>query len=337
MFEKYKKELLAFYDHQKDTQQFFGGFENLQRSNLRKACLHVFSKRNTNKDQEIIKAFFDPKGQFSDSVTSIERVDLDRFRPLVSFLQREKNIRDEAAVKLLAWLIDFNSFQDWIIGKGKQELPKPGDDKQEADKSGDRSDDEPETGLPDDVHIPEKLSFLHRFIDAIIGRPFSNQKTAISCITFILLGAGIYFLIQNITNETIRQPMPEEKCMYWTGNHYEPVKCNEKIKNATIVPLNLQILNNLKKINLTDTLTSYSLGKVWYSKIEGKREFFTDSGMHPVDTSKRLKPLSKYILSNYVSYYRYLLTHLMLTVGMITTVVLFVSTIYFLRKKQMKC
>jgi len=177
--------------------------------------------------------------------------------------------------------------------------------------------------------------FLKKIFNLIIGWLFSRKNMAIGCIMLILLAVGIFFLAGKITTDTIRQPSAAEKCMYWTGNHYEPVKCEEKIENATIVPLNLWTLNNLKRIDLTDTLTKYSLGKVWYSKIDGKYEFFTDSGVHPVNSYKKLKPLSKYILSNYVSYYRYLLTYLKWLVCVIITMMLFmVCVVYFLKRPK---
>jgi len=50
----------------------------------------------------------------------------------------------------------------------------------------------------------------------------------------------------------------------------------------------------------SDTLTKNSLGKVWYSKIDGKVEFFTSAGFHPVHIDRRLKPLTDYMIKKYV-------------------------------------
>jgi hypothetical protein len=54
-----------------------------------------------------------------------------------------------------------------------------------------------------------------------------------------------------------------------------------------------------KKITKPDTLTSSSLGHVWYSKIDGAVEFYTADGFHPVHTERRLKPMTVLIMNKY--------------------------------------
>ncbi|MBB6270032.1 hypothetical protein HDF26_000459 [Pedobacter cryoconitis] len=349
MFEEYKIELLDFYRQRKIGNQLSDNLENVQRWKLRNECLRIFAEKNTNKDQEIIKAFFDPSGEFNDPVRSIEKVGLDKFRPLISFLLEGKNIRDDASVKLLAWLMDFDSYQEWKSKKGIAiivpsiveppvvEPPVVEPPSAELPTVNSPVIVDPGTVVNPPVNAPVDISEvrnpLQKILDKIIERPLSIKITTIICITF--LGVGGFFSM-GITTDTIRQPLADEKCMYWTGSHYEPVKCDEKIKNVTIIPINLRTLNSLKKIDLTDTLTRYSLGKVWYSKIDGKREFFTDSGAHPMNPYKKLRPLSKYILSNYISYYRYLLTYLKWTVCVIVFVVLLMVCIIYLLREQKK-
>lgn len=347
MTEQYKVELLEFYDLKKEKNQLADNLRNLRRSNLRRGCLEFFTVKNTRKDHEIIKAFFDPLGKFNDPIKSIEKVELDRFRPLITFLKKETILRDEASIKLIAWLIGFDSYQEWGFKKGIIQAERDdsggegnGDEEEEAgDEHGDKSTDEDDENGKSDTDgkngPADPPDFLHRILYITIGQPFSLKKTIFSCAVLLLCSTGIFLLLKKMNAETIRQPTAEEKCMYWTGTHYEPVKCDEKIENVTIIPINLQALNNLKKIDLTDTLTSYSLGKVWYSKIDGKHEFFTDSGTHPVNHYKKLKPLSKYILSNYVSYYRYLLTCLKWSAAAIIGIGLFtVCLLCFLRKQK---
>jgi hypothetical protein len=77
----------------------------------------VYARKNSKEDGEIIRGFFDPSGKYNDHVKSIECLDLDRFRPLVNYLTKGTTIRDEHAVKLLAWLLDFKSYSDWRASK----------------------------------------------------------------------------------------------------------------------------------------------------------------------------------------------------------------------------
>jgi len=122
----------------------------------------------------------------------------------------------------------------------------------------------------------------------------------IVCIIVLLAGRGVFYLWEESITK-IRLPLADEHCMYWMGNHYEPIKCDVLADNVSIVPLNLQTLKRLKKIRHPERLTKSDLGKVWYAKIQGEPEYFTDSGMHPVDTLKRLRPLTPYILDKNIT------------------------------------
>jgi len=337
MFEEYKKEVLEFYFFKKKTNGLSSNLENPGRLKLKKECLKIFLEKYTEKDDEMLRLFFDPSNKFNDHVKSIEKFELDKFRPIVNFLQKGTSIRDDHSVKLIAWLTHFDSYQDWRLSKETKpseegwcadECAEAGpEDHHETEREALGTDSDKDLGI---VNAIQKNPVLN------IRRPLSIKNMILRGALFLLIGGGAFFLVVMSTAGTVRKPSAGEECMYWNGDHYVPVRCDEKIKDATLVPLNLQILNNLRKINLTDTLTANSLGKVWYSRIGGKHEFFTDSGVHPVDTFKRLKPLTTYILNKHVSYYRYLLTRLMWSVSVIVTVILSMACViyFFWRRKN---
>lgn len=92
-----------------------------------------------------------------------------------------------------------------------------------------------------------------------------------------------------------------EQCMYWTGNEYQSVGCSLKIDHATVIALDQEKLDRLKRITPIDTLGEKDLGKVWYVKIKvDSAEFYTDSGTYPLDARKRLLPVTPYILNKYI-------------------------------------
>jgi NADH:ubiquinone oxidoreductase subunit 3 (subunit A) len=124
-------------------------------------------------------------------------------------------------------------------------------------------------------------------------------------------------------------PGAEEKCMYWDGNRYVPVECGNKAVSPTTIPLDINVLKGFKRISWPDTLTKNSIGEVWYARRAGEYEFFTDSTMHPVDTQRRLKPLTQYILSNHISYHRFILDVLVATLSLI---LLLLALFYIARK-----
>lgn len=123
--------------------------------------------------------------------------------------------------------------------------------------------------------------------------PDSKLKKAIaSLMIIIVVASGSMYLL--ISNEG------EQKCMYWTGDHYKSISCNKKIEDAAVIALDTGKVAHFKKITEPDTLTQSSVGKVWYTKIDGGIEFYTADGVHPVYNEVRLKPVTVYILNKYI-------------------------------------
>lgn len=137
---------------------------------------------------------------------------------------------------------------------------------------------------------------------------FSHRYITISCIFLLFVGTTSFAVWERWTK--IRMPEPDEKFMYWDEDHYEPLKDEKQNVGSAIIPLNVQTLTSQRKINLPDTLTSYSIGKVWYKGYGKDHEFFTASGPYPQDLQRVLKPLTSTILTRYTSNYRYILTRL---------------------------
>lgn len=95
----------------------------------------------------------------------------------------------------------------------------------------------------------------------------------------------------------------QNKCMFWDKNSYEKINCDEKINPLlAIIPYDEQVHKYFYKIEPTDTTTFFRAGKpaIWYSKKDGKIEFFSAPGNHP-ENGKQLKPITKYIIKKYVT------------------------------------
>jgi hypothetical protein len=294
MFEDYKKDLLKFFLIKKENHHLRDNLEPLGRERLRKECIEVFLRKNSQKDKDLIRSVFDPKNESEDEVRSIEKFDLDKFRPLISFLtEKVKTIRDDKLVKLFAWLIDFPANEEWreLSEESKKNIFE------NAANGAKGTTIPPPTPEPPKPTEPEYI------------RRFSQHHIIISCIILLFIGSSSFVAWENSTS-SVRMPNADEKCMYWNEDHYEPVKCNAQIANATIIPLDLKKLQRQRKINLSDTLTSYSLGKVWYKGFVKDHEFFTAAGTYPTDTTRVLRKLTPIILAKYISNNRYLQTRL---------------------------
>lgn len=119
---------------------------------------------------------------------------------------------------------------------------------------------------------------------------FKGAKVVIIIsLLIVAIGAGAFIIIN------------KNQCMYWKEDHYESIGCKVQIDEATVIALDQQRADRLRRITRLDTIGEKDLGKTWYVKIKvDSAEFYTDSGEYPMDTRKRLLPMTPYILDKYI-------------------------------------
>lgn len=101
-----------------------------------------------------------------------------------------------------------------------------------------------------------------------------------------------------IKDDVVKITPRKKECMYWNGEFYEEVFCDELIEGKEIIALNKE-KEMLKKITRPDTLTvENALGKVWYAKSNRRVEFFTHHGIHP-ENGKTLREATAYMIEKY--------------------------------------
>jgi hypothetical protein len=327
MFEDYKKKVFSTYERMREEGTLSLVLSHPTSAKLREECIRVYDERYNSNDQSILTTFFSSFNSENDHRQIIANTDPDEFKPLVNFLKRKTGKTDNKNIELLAWLINFHPRPSTLFyksiktntaaqnhlstnipseEKGPLEINISNFISSSSDGSeNDISDRHKGSTNSDESLIPRKIFDYGAKEKAI----YSSKSFLVFGAFLLLVGIGTYFLWKQHHNAS-RNPLVDERCMVWTGDHYEPVNCDEKVENKLKLPLQFLKLEGFRKIESPDTLTKSSLGKVWYSNIAGKHEFFTDSGKHPVDTIRRLRPLTKYILANHVSYYRYLFRNL---------------------------
>jgi len=244
-----------------------------------------------------------------------------RPRPSISYYNSFDKRYNEETKKVIDNLDDKTDEMqiEVTVGNGNENHKNEGIIIVEADKQGDLVEEVKEpivestgisvTGQPIGIKEGKEETTKVDYTEPEYVRLFSPRYIVISCIILLFIGSSSFVAWENSTI-SVRMPNADEKCMYWNEDHYEPVKCDAQIANATIIPINIKKLQRQRKINLSDTLTSYSLGKVWYKGFVKDHEFFTDSGAYPQDIQRVLKPLTNTILTKYTSNYRYMLTRL---------------------------
>jgi len=89
-------------------------------------------------------------------------------------------------------------------------------------------------------------------------------------------------------------------CMIWDDDHYKRTACEPREDDVSVIAYDEAQVEHFRKIKDEDTITYNSIGKVWYSKIDNRVEFFTGDGNHPIFTKKELKPVTMHIIDTYV-------------------------------------
>ena len=297
-FFDYQSRVLEDYEERKQTLSFRLAHPTTAR--LRDECRELCEKRFALKDQKILRDFF---GYDWSNLEMLKQVildlDIDRFRPVENFLKKGTTKPNERVVELVAWLIDFEPRpfdpKNDYISKPKtntterSSLRATGAAEDAGNKSFPPEVVEPPTGAPPNFDYKENP--VIPVFPEIPPRKAKSRKAVIIAI-LILLPASIaaYWLLGN------------KKCMYWAGDHYEPISCNQTLSGTTIIPLDAQKLRYFKKILRRDTITKKAIGAVWYAKTNGgdSIEFFTSDGSHPVDTRLKLKPITPYIIKHHI-------------------------------------
>lgn len=237
---------------------------------LRDFCSLLCGKGLTLADEELMKGFFETKPDES-LKRSIERCNIDKFRPLISFLKGEKDTENQTRVGLSAIIVNFQS-RPYAKFLGNKIVSTETESNSKANlivKEGILNDD-PRKGL------------------------YKRWQ-------YLILGIVGVFSVGYVVKDVV---LPEKQCMQWQSDHYELVDCQNKVdslySSVPIIPTDEKAIE-LKKIIVSDTTTFFEGGKakIWYCKVDGLPEFFDGPGFHPI-TGKGLRPVTDYIIEKYV-------------------------------------
>ena len=241
---------------------------------LRDFCILLCDKGLTLADEELMKVFFETKPDES-LKRSIERCNIDKFKPVISFLKGEKDTENLTRVGLSAIIVDFE--------------PRPFAKFLGHASRSNEKESYPKSDLIDKETIQELT---------IKDDP---RKGLYRRWMYLILSIVGVFSVGYVVKDVV---LPEKQCMQWQSDHYEMVDCQNNVdglySSAPIIPTDLKAIE-LKKIIVSDTTTFFEGGKakIWYCKVDGLPEFFDGPGFHPI-TGKALRPVTDYIIGKYV-------------------------------------
>ncbi|WNM19130.1 hypothetical protein [Flavobacterium capsici] len=270
-FKDYKKALLEHYDTVKGD-DVTGVLLDPTPAQMRDLCSLKIDGGLSKTDEELMRVFFETKKEDSLKL-SIKRCNIDKFRPIISFIRRETDTDNRPRIELVAILIDFSP----------RPYAKFSGLKNETSKSKD-------SGRAEDENITD------------LSQTNKKQKTySFKKILYVFLGLiGLSSLGYVVKDKLI----PEKQCMQWQDDHYVEVNCLEEIngfKSSSKKPIKEELMN-LEKIKVCDTTTFFEEGKaiVYYCKIDNDNvEYFNQPGYHPIN-GKPLKPITTYMINKYI-------------------------------------
>lgn len=296
---EYRKEIRKSYEEEKKNGNHANFLVNPSPANLRELCVNIFRDNKNTDDFVSFRYYFG----FDYTIENVNELNLqnnlNKFVPIGRFLKGESELKSIHGLDLVAMLVNFknrpfNKFKNLNIDE--VEVEKEEDDlllfqPEKLKENNTKRDEEGTDALSEPSMI---LAFANTNDNERINKHNKKSKLKYVAIAFLILVVGFfgtnYFLNQN-------------KCMQWQGNHYEKVDCEVKgfASFYKVEPIDAHQFK-LQRVNVTDTTVCFR-GKepiVFYSKMNGKMEYFNQMGKHP-ESGQILKPLSPHMYAKYIA------------------------------------
>ena len=302
MYKHYIEDLVTHYHALKENGNLAPRLINPTPSSIKEECISLFEVRNSRKDMPVLLTFFRTNDE-AELKRIITKCDRDRFRPLANFLVGRTIETEDPNINLLAWLIDFQrpyKASDYAhkdqesMGEYKSEEKKAARDIPGMVEAEENEEGESVRNNNDGEAAGEKESTL---VDHKKNKRPKRATSIIWTAGILLLFAGIFrnSLIDLFTGK-------QRGCMIWAGDRFIRAECETKHGDTMAVPFDRERFDNFKRILRPDidTITYYSVGKLFYFLRKEQVEIYTREGNHPVYKDRYLRPLSSTIIDKYV-------------------------------------
>jgi len=311
MTEAYKKALKEYYEVQKEGDQI-NSLLNPTPAGLRGMLILKMEEELNDSDKRIIENFFDIP--FTEVTLNKLRSETDKFKALANFLKKKSGGSDLRRLEMIALILDFKQRPYGKFVKINKNISKTEDvaaneetNFYSEEPSVESSNDEVEKTVNDEVvdkrsdvveigvNTPEVIGFSDE-VSFKKQRNVSFKKIGIIGIVAVIVGISLFLNFRNWATKD---------CMIWKGDKYEAVDCNQTINSfaETTLPKDDKLIEEFRKMKVdTKTLFFDKKGnpKIWYVKNpNGTLEFYNQPGLQP-ETGKTLRPISRYIIQEYV-------------------------------------
>jgi hypothetical protein len=300
---EYNKLVFRTYQWLRSTPEFSSALKQPTPASIRKECLTLYLEQPV-RDEPALRSFFGPAAENNSFLTPIKNFPTDGFRAFCNYLNGRAVNTDQKNIELLAWLIDFqhrpfrfsmdvvlNEMEKAILNSDKVANPPHGSDlnpPQEIEDEKDNNSDPPisnETEVNAQPATAEQVPVVPIKSDSEIKpikKDFSKKWLIVGIALFLtILSLGVYSLYDKGDN-----------CMYWTGDHYEKIDCDADVNDKVV--FDEERWKNFRKITDLSAITEKSIGVVHYYGNKN-REFYTSGGKHPVENTRYVKVMTRYI------------------------------------------
>lgn len=295
ILDKFNEAVIALNKQMKDD-----GFYEAEGSSpavLRNALLRKLSSGTLRNDISTLKTIFNHSGD-DDSLELTIKKNTDRFRSVQNLINEGPKTPSQSNINLLSILIDFQPrpYNAWREKYLKDEDDVPDSDTEPTESAETKSttgEDEIDKDPPittNGFEAGTTTTGNNKDEPAPLKR---NWKLKDKKSLTILSSALVITLLMAFYS------WPHKQCMYWDGEKYIAIHCDEVDPQLDIIALNSEKQQQFKRITRKDTLTKDHVNKVWYSKIDTEVEFFTCPGLHPVHPHRSLKAATEYIIEKY--------------------------------------
>jgi hypothetical protein len=258
---------------------------------IRAECVSVYKlrdgKNELKKDLGTLHTFFQVNTE-DDLLDTIENFELDKFRQLAKFLRRGNFDPGDKHIELLGWLLDYpnrpyNDKCNYLIDKTTITDNDSNDTKQIITLGS-------SSNIAPNYLGPEK-PIENPVIKGEIGDDKKSRRLIVPIVMALGVGAAVFF-----SNGSSRK-----ECMVWNDDHYELVSCDSFSRGKDVWPVKKDRLNNFRRITRPDTISEKDIRNIWYIKRTiDSLDFFTDGGKDPVNPTRYLSPLSRYMYEKYI-------------------------------------
>lgn len=291
-FPDYKSLVLLEYERLKKANNLPLGLLHPSPAKLKKECMEVCSKRFSKKDERVLNDFFGTGADKAVTLDAIKQCDVDKFRPLVNFINRDTVTPDPKIIELLAWMIDFQPRP--FDYQTRYSVPDENEnfDGGSIESNPARSESEPGDRLLSSTPLPTAAQAADN-VKKTTGI-FKLRNLLFAAILLAMLAGAMYWFSNKPSFGGSHQ------CMYWSGDRYEPIECSQKKEGVIILALDTVKIKYFRRVTRPDTITYAAISYLWYAKMSNSIEFYTSPGVHPLDLQKRLRPITAYIIDKYV-------------------------------------